>query len=300
VAVTSATLKDEEGDVFGAVAVVRDMTREREIERMKTEFLSNISHELRTPLTPIKGYAEILSRKEVPREKAKQFMRGILESTSRLERIVELLVDFSAMEAGRMAPRTAQVDLGAMVNGLSDTWREKAPEHTISTVIAADLPVVLGDERLLRRCIEEIVDNAIKFSPDGGTVEVTAKRREAHEGSDGIELSISDEGIGISPEDINRVFSDFQQLDGSETRSYGGLGLGLTFVQRIVEAHGGTIKVDSRLSEGTTLTIVLPGVSEEPNEASRGTSSTAEPSIQQEEDAGEAPEEPPATAGSEG
>jgi signal transduction histidine kinase len=301
VAVTSATLKDEDGVIFGAVAVVRDMTREREIERMKTEFLSNISHELRTPLTPIKGYAEILSRKEVPREKAKQFMRGILESTSRLERIVELLVDFSAMEAGRMAPRTAQIDLGEMVTALSDGWREQAPSHNIAIDVSSDLPAVLGDERLLRRCIEEIVDNAIKFSPSGGTIAVKVARHDNGEGADDVLLSISDEGIGISSEDLSRIFSDFHQLDGSETRSFGGLGLGLAFVQRIAEAHVGQVDVESKVNEGTTFSIVIPGIAEEPAEGRRGTSPSAETSIQQDEETEESPGEPPASAaGSEG
>jgi signal transduction histidine kinase len=213
---------------------------------------------------------------------------------------VELLVDFSAMEAGRMAPRTAKVDLGAMVIALSDGWREHAPSHTISIAVSESLPAVLGDERLLRRCIEEIVDNAIKFSPSGGTVAVSARRNQNGVIADGVELTISDQGIGISAEDISRIFSDFQQLDGSETRSYGGLGLGLAFVQRIVEAHGGTVAVDSKLNEGTTFTIVLPGVAEEPQVGGRGASAAAEPSIQQDEETEEQPEEPPATAGSEG
>ena len=284
VAVTSAVLKDEDATVFGAVAVVRDMTREREIERMKTEFLSNISHELRTPLTPIKGYAEILARKEVPRDKAKQFMRGILDSTSRLERIVELLVDFSAMEAGRMAPRTTNVDLATLLNALVTGWKEQSPGHDITVLAADGLPTVLGDERLLRRSVEEIVDNAVKFSPEGGAVRVVARKID-DAGQDAVELTISDEGIGISADDMTRIFSDFHQLDGSETRSYGGLGLGLAFVQRIIEAHGGTITVDSVVQEGTTFTIVLPALLEQASDGDRGTSGDDEPSIQQDEEA---------------
>ncbi|MGH2754826.1 MAG: ATP-binding protein [Actinomycetota bacterium] len=299
VAVTSAVLKDEDESVFGAVAVVRDMTREREIERMKTEFLSNISHELRTPLTPIKGYAEILSRKDVPRDKAKQFMRGILDSTSRLERIVELLVDFSAMEAGRMAPRATQIDLGAIVEDMAGGWREHAPSHEIVIDVAAGSPPVMGDERLIRRCIEEIVDNAIKFSPSGGTVRVAVQASGAESESGGVLLTISDQGIGISTDDLSRIFSDFQQLDGSETRTFGGLGLGLAFVQRIIEAHNGTVQVDSRPNEGTTFTIELPGRGDQAAEAGRGTPGAAEPSDKEEEEAArEGPVEPPAAAAS--
>ncbi|MPZ69431.1 MAG: HAMP domain-containing protein, partial [Actinobacteria bacterium] len=119
VAVTSAVLRGEDGEVAGGVAVIRDMSREHDFERLKSEFLSNISHELRTPLTPIKGYAELLGRKEVTFDRSKQFSKGILESTQRLERIVELLVDFSAMEAGRLAPKRTPVDIGEVVGELA-------------------------------------------------------------------------------------------------------------------------------------------------------------------------------------
>ncbi|MFN2587634.1 MAG: ATP-binding protein [Actinomycetota bacterium] len=260
VAVTSAVLRTDDGEVAGAVAVLRDMTREREVERMKSEFLSNISHELRTPLTPIKGYAEILSRKEVPAEKSKQFVKGILDSTARLERIVELLVDFSAMEAGRLAPRSTPIDLGALVRKLADDWEQKTPRHNVVADVKARLPKVVGDERLIRRSIEEVLDNAVKFSPHGGTIRLEAKG--ASRGANGrgrqVEVRVSDEGIGITPDDLSKVFSDFHQLDGSETRAYGGLGLGLAFVQRIIEAHQGEITVESEPDQGTTFTIRIP------------------------------------------
>lgn len=259
IAITSAVLRGEDDEISGAVAVIRDMTSEREVERMKTEFLSNISHELRTPLTPIKGYAEIISRKEVPREKLLQFVRGILESTSRLERIVELLVDFAAMEAGRMAPKTTHVDVGAMLEELADQWSRRSPNHEVTTDLPDDLPDVIGDERLLRRSIEEILDNAVKFSPHGGAIRMQARPAVNGNGSvDKVEVSIADEGIGITPEDLPKIFSDFRQLDGSETRTYGGLGLGLAYVRRIAQAHDGDIRVESAPDEGTCFTIVIP------------------------------------------
>ncbi|MDQ4026181.1 MAG: cell wall metabolism sensor histidine kinase WalK, partial [Actinomycetota bacterium] len=204
VAVTSAVLRTDEGEVAGGVAVLRDMTREREVEKMKSEFLSNISHELRTPLTPIKGYAEILNRKEVPPEKSKQFVKGILDSTARLERIVELLVDFSAMEAGRLAPRSTPIDLGALVRKLAEDWEQKTPRHSVVADVKARLPKVVGDERLIRRSIEEVLDNAVKFSPHGGTIRLEA--RGSSRGANGrgrqVEVKVSDEGIGIGPEDL--------------------------------------------------------------------------------------------------
>ena len=260
VAVVSAPLTGEDGEAAGGVLVMRDMTREREVERMKTEFLSNISHELRTPLTPIKGYAEILGRKDIPPDKVQKFVAGILESTTRLERIVQLLVDFSAMEAGRMAPRSTTVDLSSMVEELAIEWSKRSDRHAVVTEIGTEVPNVVGDELLLRRSIEEVFDNALKFSPYGGTITVEVKGASANGSAGGrqVEISISDEGIGIPSEDIPRIFSDFHQLDGSETRTYGGLGLGLAFVQRIIHAHDGSVTVVSEPQKGTRLTIAIP------------------------------------------
>lgn len=277
VAVTCAVLRGDDGELAGGVAVLRNMTREREIERMKSEFLSNISHELRTPLTPIKGYAEILGRKDVPPEKAQQFARGILDSTDRLERIVQLLVDFSAMEAGRLSPRTTPVDVGALVADVAGQFESRAKRHRFVVDVKSRLPKVLGDERLLRRSLEEILDNAVKFSPDGGTIRLEARGAQSRNGRPRgrvVEVSVTDEGIGISADDLGKIFSDFHQLDGSETRTYGGLGLGLAFVQRIVEAHAGSVDVVSEPDEGTRFTMTIPAATR--GKASPAVESTAE------------------------
>ena len=260
VAVDSAVLRAPDGSAIGGVAVFRDMTREREIERMKSEFLSNISHELRTPLTPIKGYAEILGAKDLPSEKTKQFAGGILESTGRLERIVELLVDFSALEAGRLAPKNKPVDVAGIVDELAQQLRKRSSLHDVVVDVKTRLPKVLGDERLLRRSLEEVVDNVVKFSPQGGTIRLEARGTKATNGQKlrTVHITVTDEGIGIAEEDMSKIFSDFQQLDGSATRTYGGLGLGLAFVQRIVEAHQSWIEVTSEPDRGTRITIVIP------------------------------------------
>jgi two-component system sensor histidine kinase VicK len=255
VAVTSAVIRDVDGSAAGAVVVVRDVSREHEVERMKSDFLSNISHELRTPLTPIKGYAELLATRDLPADKSKRFATGIRESTERLERIVELLVDFAALEAGRLSPRARPVELGSLIEEIEQKWQGRSTKHELVVETGTSLPSVSGDERLLRRSLEEILDNAVKFSPDGGTIRITA--RESADGS-AVELLVSDEGIGIPTEDLPHVFADFHQVDSSETRTYGGLGLGLAFVQRIVEAHRGEVEVVSELRHGTTLTIRLP------------------------------------------
>lgn len=258
VAITTAVLRDGSGKVAGGVAVIRDLTREREVERMKSQFLSNISHELRTPLTPIKGYAQMLGRADIPTEKAGQFAKGIAEYAARLERIVELLVDFAALEGGRLEPKQRAVDIVELVGGLAYEWSKRASAHDVIVFLPNSSPKVVGDARLLRRSIDEVIDNAVKFSPEGGTITVQVRSITTDEGSGMIEIAISDEGIGIEQEDLPRIFTDFQQLDGSATRSYGGLGLGLSFVRRIVEAHYGRVQVESEPGQGTTLTILVP------------------------------------------
>jgi len=228
---------------------------------MKSEFLSNVSHELRTPLTPIKGYTEILRRKRFPRDKTETFLDGIAESTKRLERIVEILVDFAAMEAGRLKPRAEPFDARAFLSHVVEGWKGRTRRHRLVRKVPPGLPPVLGDERLLRKCIDELIDNAIKFSPEGGTIEVTAEAVPVtgrRRGPGALRISVRDQGIGIDASQMGRLFQDFRQLDGSETRSYGGLGLGLSFARRVAIAHQGNITAISEPGEGSTFSVVLP------------------------------------------
>jgi PAS domain S-box-containing protein len=263
VALSGAPIRSEQGGVLGAVYVMRDMRRELEIERAKTEFLSNISHELRTPLTPIKGYAEMLRRdqqmpaaRQLAPEKRRAFLEGILESSERLERTVDILVNFAAMEAGRLVLRTEPVDSANLVHEVCERWRSRSGLHRVEELVNGR-PRVLADRRLLERSIDELIDNAVKFSPEGGVVTVRTELVGAGDGR-AVEISVSDEGIGIAPSDFDRIFSDFSQIDGSATRRYGGLGLGLPFVQRVVAAHGGTLRATSEPGHGSTFTMELP------------------------------------------
>lgn len=263
VALSGAPIRSEQGGVLGAVYVMRDMRRELEIERTKTEFLSNISHELRTPLTPIKGYAEMLRRdqqmpetRQLAPEKVRAFLDGILESSERLERTVDILVNFAAMQAGRLVLRTEPVDVASLVHDICERWRSRSERHRVEEHVGGR-PRVLADRRLLERSIDELIDNAVKYSPEGGKVSVRAQLIGEADGR-AVEISVSDEGIGIAPADFDRVFADFSQLDGSATRRYGGLGLGLPFVQRVVAAHDGTIDASSEPGRGSVFVIRLP------------------------------------------
>jgi len=256
VAVTSAPITDDDGTVTGGVAVLRDLTSELEVETMKTEFLSNISHELRTPLTPIKGYADLLRRKVVPRAKAISFLNVIVASTERMERIVDMLVDFSAMQAGRLMVRTGPFNLDRATADLVSKWEESAPKHSFERTGFESLPSVAGDPRLLPRAIDELIDNAVKFSPDGGPISIHGEidtQRPTR-----VRVSVTDHGIGITAEQMSQIFQDFVQVDASETRAFGGLGLGLGYVRRIIEAHEGELQVESAPGEGSRFTLVIP------------------------------------------
>jgi PAS domain S-box-containing protein len=257
VAMSSAPLRDGSDVLLGRVYVLRDMTHEYEIERMKTEFLQNVSHELRTPLTPIIGYSEIMSKRGMASERAQEFARGILDSARRLERIVAMLVDFSAMEGGRMTIEAEPTTLRRTVLGAVDEWKKKSTRHQFIARVAKRLPTAMVDASLIRRVIDELFDNAVKYSPKGGkiTVEVISENSRLRPM---LKIDVADEGIGIEKEDLPRIFEDFRQIDASDTRPFGGLGLGLAFVRRIIEAHRGTITVDSTPGTGTTFSFTVP------------------------------------------
>ena len=258
-AITAAPVHDLAGGVvLGRVLVLRDVTREVEVERMKSEFLSNVSHELRTPLTPIKGYAEVLARRDVGVEATRKFADQILDSTARLERIVATIVDFAALDSGRLELRPEAVVLHDLVDQMLAEWRATYPGREFRRRVGKTLPPAYVDVSMLRRCVDELVSNAVKFSPDGGPVSVNASEASGSDGQAFVRLSVRDRGVGIEPDLAARIFSDFYQADASETRHYGGLGLGLALVRRIVEGMHGSIDLDSHPGEGATFHLLLP------------------------------------------
>lgn len=257
VAITSAPIRSEEGVVTGAVAVVRDLSSELALEKAKTEFLSNISHELNTPLTPIMGWANMLRSRKMPRRQATAAAEGILGSGQRLKRIVDMLIDVSSMEAGRLTIKREPLDLNRVTAAIVDRRKAEERKHRLARSGFRGMPQVEVDPRLVPRAIDELVDNAIKFSPKGGRVSIAAEIETSGEGSR-LRVSVSDQGIGISKDQIAGVFAEFTQVDASETRAYGGLGLGLSYVRRVVEAHGGKMEVASSVGKGSRFTMIIP------------------------------------------
>ena len=262
VALSAGSLGRPGGPPVGGVYVLRDMRREREAERAKSELLSNISHELRTPLVPIKGYAELLLRRKVPAAKARQSLAEIVEAADRLELVVQRLLDVAAQDATPVSVRHEPVPVRPLLESVVNRWKSRVDDrHPLTRRTQRDLPDLIGDRRLLERCLDELVDNAIKFSPAGGTVAVTATMTSAGangQDSPAVQIAVRDHGIGIPPDRLDRIFEDFSQGDSSPTRQFGGLGLGLALVRRIVDAHQGELVCETSPGEGSTFSIVLP------------------------------------------
>lgn len=255
VALTASPVRDDDGRFLGRVFVLRDVSHEAELERMKTEFLANVSHELRTPLTPIKGYAGVLARRPVNPDAAQSFAVQILGATERLERVVELIVDFAALDSGRFELRLEPVDVRHVLDDVLAAARAATPERDFECDVDQPLPAVRADARMLHRALRELVDNAVKFSPGGEPITVTASLTDA---GGTVRVDVVDRGVGLEQEAASRIFADFYQVDGTETRPFGGLGLGLALVRRIVEGLGARATVSSRPGAGSTFTLLLP------------------------------------------
>ena len=259
----AAPLRGPDGDVAGAVAVVRDVTDLRRAERLRRELTANVSHELRTPLTSIKGFAETLLGGAMADEAAcRRFLRIIDSEATRLMKLVDDLMDLSRLEARVVSMDPSMVRVDELVAEVLSRMRLQAEQHRIALRAARTDPVAaLADRDRILQVITNLVDNAIKFTPEGGTVEVSVGATAAT-----AIITVTDTGRGIPADDLTRIFDRFYRVERSRSRGAGGTGLGLAIARHIVEAHGGRITVTSRINEGSTFQVTLPHVSARPAE----------------------------------
>jgi signal transduction histidine kinase/HAMP domain-containing protein len=253
VAVSSAPILDPGGRVVGGVDVIRDVSREREIDEVKSALISTVSHELRTPLTLIHGFAELLVLRDMPVERQRSAAEEILEASKRLARLIDDLLSVSRMESGRLVLDPRPLDLAAVVERMLSPFRAMATTHTLRAKLPGALPVVWGDPDKVEQILTNLVGNAIKYSPEGGEVLVTVEHDE-----DAVQVSVRDQGIGMSPRDMGQLFEKFYRVDRDEVRRAGGTGLGLYITKRLVEMHGGHIRAESWPGVGSVFTFTLP------------------------------------------
>jgi signal transduction histidine kinase len=219
-------------------------------ERVKTDFLASVSHELRTPLTPIRGYTEILRSRSVPARDRSGYLDEIGQAAQRLERIVALLVDVAAIEAGRFKVMVDEVSAESIVGDTIERWRERSKR--LEPRVARGLPPVRADAAAISRVLDELIDNAVKF---GGDTDVELRARLM---GNEVEFSVRDAGPGIDAERLAAVRGAFRQAESGDTRRFGGLGLGLTFVEGVLHAHASKLDIKSVTGTGTTCSFVLP------------------------------------------
>jgi PAS domain S-box-containing protein len=255
VGVTYSPLFDEEGDLQNIIANVVDITRFREAEEMKSTFVSVVSHELKTPVALIKGYAGTLRREDAcwDAETLNEGLAIIEEESDRLAGLIDNLLDASRIQAGVLKLERGEVDLVELAQKVVDGFRMQTDSHQLEMDFAEDLPVVLADEDRLRQVLNNLVDNAIKYSPDGGVVRVGGWVESGH-----VVIYVADRGIGIPECEQERLFQRFYRVDSSIRRRTEGAGLGLFLAKAIVEAHGGRIWLRSDVSKGTTVFFSLP------------------------------------------
>jgi two-component system phosphate regulon sensor histidine kinase PhoR len=247
--------KDAEG-VRGAIAVFHDITRLKELEKVRQDFVANVSHELRTPLTTIKGYAETLLEGALKEEVAFQFVQVIKRHSDRLTKIVEDLLTLSKIESKEFQLKREKVTLSELIDDVLDFVKEEAEKKKIS-IDAIPVPSSLtieGDRNILEQVLFNLLDNAIKYGREGGKVTVSAVQKDQSE----IAVSVRDNGIGIPKEDLPRIFERFYRVDKGRSQELGGTGLGLSIVKHLVQNHGGRVWAESQLGEGSTFYFTLP------------------------------------------
>jgi two-component system phosphate regulon sensor histidine kinase PhoR len=241
----------------GAVLVIHDLTEMRRLEAMRRDFVANVSHELKTPLTSISGYAETLLTDTPDPETTRRFLSTIASNARRMQRLVDNLLDLARLEGGRWQPEREPIDIA---DAAKDTWdalrdgtRAAAVEFDVEVQDGADS--VLADADAIRQVLTNLLDNSLRYTPPGGRI--TCRSRID---GNGIAISVADNGAGIVPEHLPRIFERFYRSDPSRSRDEGGTGLGLAIVKHLVEAHGGRVSAESSRGMGTIITCWFPGV----------------------------------------
>lgn len=249
-----APYKDDSGDA-GVILVFQDVTKEHRLDVMRKEFVANVSHELKTPLTTIKTYTETLLDPELPPAPRERFLRIIAREGDRMTHLVRDLLYLSNMDRKREVKDLGPIDVKRAVRhaleGVEAMRKEKG--HTITLSLSKDIAPIRGEHNDVERVLTNILTNAIKYTPDFGTISIQGKNY-----ANRVIITVEDTGVGIPPEDINRIFERFYRVEKGRSRAMGGTGLGLSICQEIMEAMGGRISISSTHGEGTMVRLSFP------------------------------------------
>ena len=252
----STPVRDEQG-FLGRLFVFRDVTHEREVDRMKTEFVSLVSHELRTPLTSIKGFTEMVLDGDAGEinEEVEEYLGIVFSNAERLVSLVNDLLDLSRVESGRIQLKSEPVDLNQIVQTVVATMQQAIREKGQSLSVSIDPAAtsVVGDRDKLVQVLTNYVSNAYKYTRAGGDIRIEITTE-----GDLARVAVIDNGFGISPEDQEQLFTRFYRVDNSMTREVGGTGLGLSIVKQLIELMGGQVSVESALGSGSTFAFTVP------------------------------------------
>ena len=257
----TSLLREEDDTVIGFVIACRDITETKELDaikklsQLKSEFLSSVSHELRTPLTSIKAYSEtLLTRYERMSPEMRLDCLSIIDSESdRLARLLDDLLDFARMEAGRLKLKKDWMDLEHLVLSTVAEMKMQTKKHNIRVVIPDSIPHVMADKDRIKQALINLLSNAIKYSPEGGDIITTVEVRVSE-----AVVSVTDQGVGIDEENLPRIFEKFYRVEGPLAYQISGTGLGLPITKAIIEGHSGKIWATSKIGEGTTISFSLP------------------------------------------
>lgn len=245
-------LKNENGEIIGVLGIARDVTKEKEADIQKTEFISAISHELRTPITPIKAQTQRMLSSEIGKEEQKEALEIILRNTKRLDRLIQDLLEMNRIRSGKFSILKKREDINAIILESIASLEGLAKDNQTSIkFVKGKIPIINLDRDRILEVVINLMDNAIKYG--GGEIEIETKREGNY-----IKISVKDNGVGIPENEQEKIFSPFYRGKKEEIRKFEGTGLGLSISKAIVEAHRGKIKVKSEMGKGTEFRVILP------------------------------------------